>query len=171
MHWRRFFNQGLSRLAARWPALHHRLVDSFTPIESQGIPWTPLGKPLRRCKLALVTTAGVHHLRQPPFDMSDKSGDPSFRVLDNATIENDYTITHDYYDHRDARQDLNIVFPLARLREMKMAGCIGALARKHFGFMGHIDGPHVRTLVNETAPRVAHLLQKEGVDAVLLTPA
>ena len=84
---------------------------------------------------------------------------------------NTYTITHDYYDHSDARQDLNIVFPLTRLKEMKAAGCIGATSNRHISFMGHIQGPHTWTLINETAPAAADLLKKEGVDAVLLTPA
>jgi D-proline reductase (dithiol) PrdB len=103
--------------------------------------------------------------------MTDADGDPSFRLLEGGTIENDYTITHDYYDHADARRDLNVVFPLGRLKEMQSAGCIGETAPRHISFMGHIDGPHVRTLVDETAPAAAQRLKQDGVDAVLLTPA
>ncbi len=171
MFFRRIFNKGLSRLAARWPALTRRLIASFDPLESGDIPWAEFDKPLSQCKLALVTTAGVHHRNQKPFNMSDKSGDPSFRILDGDAIESDYTITHDYYDHRDALRDLNIVLPLARLKEMRAAGCIGALAGRHYSFMGHIDGDHVQTLVRQTAPQVAALLREDAVDAVLLTPA
>jgi len=140
-------------------------------MESDEIPWAEVAKPIDNSKFAIVTTAGVHHREQPSFDMADSNGDPSFRILDAETIESDYTITHDYYDHKDARQDLNVVFPLARLKEMHDAGCIGAVAQRHLSFMGHIDGPHVRTLMNETAPKAADLLKKDGVDAVLLTPA
>jgi D-proline reductase (dithiol) PrdB len=171
MLFRRFFNKSLARLSTRWPALARRLVESYKPMESRGIPWTPLQKPLKQANLALVTTAGVHHSGQAAFNMADKNGDPSFRILEGALIEKDYTITHDYYDHRDAGQDLNIVFPLARLREMQAAGCIGALSSRHYGFMGHIDGAHIQTLVNDTAPQVARQLLKDAVDAVLLTPA
>src|SRR3972149_4587062 len=49
-------------LAERW-ARGHRFV------EGQGIPWAPLGKPLRESCIAMVTTAGVHLTSQPPFDM------------------------------------------------------------------------------------------------------
>jgi D-proline reductase (dithiol) PrdB len=37
--------------------------------------------------------------------------------------------------------------------------------------MGHIDGPHVRTLVERSAPDVARRLRGDGADAVVLTPA
>jgi len=168
---KRSIHRGLSFLAARIPALASRLVEAFQPLEFDDTPWAEVSKPLKESNLAIVTTAGVHHQDQQPFEMADNNGDPSFRVLDADTIENDYTITHDYYDHSDARQDLNIVFPITRLKEMKAAGCIGAAAKRHISFMGHIDGPNIRTLIDETAPAAANLLKKEGVDAVLLTPA
>lgn len=171
MAMKRIFHQSIARLAAGWPALSERLVASFSPIECTTIPWCPVTKPLEQSKIALVTTAGVHHKDQQPFDMADPMGDPTFRVIDAGTITGDYTITHDYYDHRDADRDLNIVFPIERLEELHAIGRIGGLSDIHFSFMGHIDGRHVETLVNRTAPQVARILKELQVDAVLLTPA
>jgi hypothetical protein len=37
--------------------------------------------------------------------------------------------------------------------------------------MGHIDGPHLPTLVAETAPEIARRLLAAQVDYVLLVPA
>jgi hypothetical protein len=37
--------------------------------------------------------------------------------------------------------------------------------------MDHIDGAHVRTLVERTAPDVARRLRGDGAEAVVLTPA
>jgi len=91
--------------------------------------------------------------------------------LNGLSIADDYTITHDYYDHRDADRDLNIVFPITRLKEMQRAGYIGSVSDMHFSFMGHIDGHHVGTLVNRTAPQVVRILKDLKVDVVLLTPA
>jgi len=104
-------HQGLARLASKWPYWSDRLTTSFDPLESEEIPWAEVSKPLNQSKIAVVTTAGVHHRCQPKFIMTDRYGDPSFRILDAATIQHDYTITHDYYDHRDAERDLNVVFP------------------------------------------------------------
>lgn len=102
--------------------------------------------------------------------MADSHGDPSFRVIPADTARDQLMITHDYYDHRDAEADLNILYPLALLRELAAAGRIGAVA-SGYGFMGHIEPPHVETLLHKTAPQVAGMLRQEQVDAVLLTPA
>jgi D-proline reductase (dithiol) PrdB len=120
--------------------------------------------------VAVVTTAGVHHRGQRPFDMEDPDGDPSYRKIDMTKPLSDLMITHDYYDHADADRDLNIVFPAERLRELEAEGVVGKLSHTHYGFMGHIDGRHIHTLVSETAPEVAGLLRAQGVDAVLLVP-
>jgi len=77
----------------------------------------------------------------------------------------------DYYDHRDAERDLNIVFPIQRLKDMQAADLIRSVSEMHFSFMGHIIGRHAEMLVNRTAPQVAKILQQLNVDAVLLTPA
>ena len=168
----RFKNRLIARLATRFPALAQRLVDGYTPRQhNEESPWTRPGKPLRQSKLALVTTSGLHHRHQQPFNMKDSDGDPSFRVLDGTTIRGDFEITHDYYDHADARKDLNIIFPLERLQELVDEGAIGDLAASHYSFMGHITGEHIETLTRDTARAVADRLKADQVDLVLLTPA
>jgi D-proline reductase (dithiol) PrdB len=166
----RYKNRGIARLVTRFPSLSRRMTKAFTPIETRGVPWTPVNKALARCRVALVSTAGIHHRDQPPFDMNDPEGDPSFRAIDISRPGADLMITHDYYDHSDADRDINIVFPLRRLLELEQDGTIGEVAGTHYGFMGHILGGHVRTLLTETAPEVARRLTAEAVDAVLLIP-
>ena len=80
-------------------------------------------------------------------------------------------ITHNYYDHQDADQDIDVVFPIERLRELEADRLISQVARRHFSFMGHILGRHIEMLVNRTGPEVARMLKADGVDAVFLTPA
>ena len=171
-HFGRMKNQFLARLATRFPALAQRFVDGYQPQEIEGeIPWGEPVKPLRQAKVALVTTSGIHHRDQPPFDMSDTDGDPSYRELNAEKLFDDYQVTHDYYDHTDARKDPNIIFPLDRLRELVKEGIIGSLAQTHYSFMGHIDGRHIVTLVEKTAREIAGKLKADNVDLVLLTPA
>ncbi|MBI5902628.1 MAG: hypothetical protein HZB84_03970 [Deltaproteobacteria bacterium] len=167
----RLKNRILAKLLTRFPKLLDRIVAS-TPAAGVegGVPWTPVKKRLKDSTVALVTTAGVQLKGQPLFDMMDKDGDPTWRELPSDTPKEAYTITHDYYDHTDADRDINIVFPIDRLREMRDAGLIGGLARTNYGFMGHIDGPHMETLVKKTAPEVARRLRDDGVDVALLTP-
>ncbi|MGV7224214.1 MAG: glycine/sarcosine/betaine reductase selenoprotein B family protein [Nitrospinales bacterium] len=166
----RLKNKGIARLASSFPVIAKYLIASYTPLEFEDIPWAPIKKPLNQSKIALVTTAGIHHAGQKPFDMGDPEGDPSYRIIDANKIEKDFLITHDYYDHRNADKDLNIIFPITRLRELADAGIIGSIARNHFGFMGHITDSHLQNLIEKMAPEVATSLLKEHVDAVLMTP-
>lgn len=166
----RLRNRFIAKVLTRFPYFAHLFTASYQPEESRGIPWTPVEKPLHDSMVAVVTTAGVHRKCQMQFDMTDPNGDPTFREIDVTKPLIDLMITHDYYDHTDADRDMNIVFPIERLRELEKEGTIGKLADKHYGFMGHIVGPHIETLVSKTAPEVAELLKANGVDIVLLTP-
>ncbi len=168
----RLKNRFLARLVSWSPKLGRRFVEAYQPRENSGeIPWTKPAKPLRHARLALVTTSGIHHRDQHPFDMRDQEGDPSYRVLDSARLFDDFQITHDYYDHSDARKDPNIILPLDRLRELVTEGVLGSLSKTHYAFMGHIDGRHITTLVEKTAQEVAGRLKADHVDLVLLVPA
>ncbi|RMG00801.1 MAG: hypothetical protein D6726_10735 [Nitrospirae bacterium] len=167
---RRLKNRLIAKMVTRFPGLSERFVNSYTPWESDDIPWSAVGKELSSSRVAIVTTAGVHHKDQIPFDMTDPYGDPSFREIDSERPVESLMITHDYYDHSDADRDINIVFPIDRLREFETEGIIGEVSKRHYGFMGHIDGIHIPTLIEKTAPEVAGRLKSDGVDIVLLTP-
>ena len=123
-------------------------------------------KPLSECRLALVTTGGVHLPNQERFDIDDPVGDCSYREIPTDATE--LTWTHAY--HRpDEGADLDAVFPLWTLRALVEEGVVGELSPRHFSFMGAIHDP--TPLVEETAPEVAGKLVEDGVDAVLLTPS
>jgi D-proline reductase (dithiol) PrdB len=167
---RQRWSRAYGRLLTRVPALARRWGRGYDAVGGADVPLVGLGKPLSACRLALVTTGGVHLRAQRPFDMGDSRGDPSVRAIPADTPVEDLTITHDYYDHRDAERDLNILFPLALGRELVAMGALGGLGTG-YSFMGHIEPPHVATLLRRTAPEVARRLRREQVDAVLLTPA
>lgn len=161
----------MARLFTRFPSLVERWARSREFVTYTETPWSPFSKELKNARIALVTTAGVHLRSQPPFDMEDEEGDPSYREIPVSTPKNELKITHDYYDHEDADQDINLVFPIERLREFQSEGVIGESPARYFSFMGHILGRHIETLINQTGPAVARMLREDGVDAVFLTPA
>jgi D-proline reductase (dithiol) PrdB len=161
----------LAKLFTRFPALVHRWAKSHTFVVNVDTPWTPFSKKREQCRLSLVTTAGVHLKSQTPYNMEDKEGDPTFRAIPSNTSLSELMITHNYYDHRDADLDINIVLPVERLRELEVEGIIRARAPRYFAFMGHILGRHIDTLITRTGPEVAALLKKDGADVVFLTPA
>jgi len=166
----RLRNRLLGRVLTRFPFLSRPFITSFKPQESIEIPWAPVRKVLRDSTVALVTTTGVHHKTDKPFNMEDSQGDPTYRLIDGTESVSDLMITHDYYDHADADRDINIVFPLERLREFQQEGIIGRVAQKHYSFMGHILGVHIDALMSKTSPEVAGKLKADGVDIALLTP-
>jgi D-proline reductase (dithiol) PrdB len=171
MSFKTWKDRSIARIFIRFPALVERWAKSHDFIINVDSPWAPLRKDPKNSRIALVTTAGVHLRSQPPFDMEDREGDPTFREIPAETPIGDLMITHNYYDHQDADQDINVVLPMDRLRELEAEGAIGGIAPRHFSFMGHISGRHIDTLVNRTGPEVARMLKTDGVEAVFLTPA
>ena len=160
----------ITTLFSRFPFLAERWAESFEAVKSEEIPWTPFKKELSECKVALVTTAGVHLKGQIAFNMDDEEGDYTFREVPSAVKIDDIMITHKYYDHSDADRDINIVFPIERLRELSDTGEIKSVAPRHFGVMGYIVGSKLKQLIEKTAPDIARNLREDGVDIALLTP-
>ena len=133
-------------------------------------PWTPIKKKVAASRIALITTGGVHLTSQAPFDMLNPSGDASYREIPVDAPNEQLRISHNHYDHSDADRDVNIIFPLQRLLQLEQLGEIGSANRRHFSLMGHISGELIEVLVNETVPGIIAALEKDSVDAVLLTP-
>src|SRR3989338_6906260 len=100
----RLKNQILARLFTKFPFLVERWVEKAAPWKVEGIPWAPVTKPVKDCKIAIVTTAGVHLKNQKPFDMHDPHGDPNYREIPKDTPKEELMITHDYYDHKEKKK-------------------------------------------------------------------
>lgn len=133
------------------------------------IPWAPLVKPLHQCRVALVTTGGIHLKRQQPFDLSKDGYDWSYREIPANTPADDLMVTHNHYDHTHVDQDINFMLPLDRFRELAQEGVIEELAPRCFSFYGFIRDH--QALAATTAKEVAELLKADKVDAAFLTPA
>ena len=161
----------IARLFTRYPLLLNRWAQKARIVRFSETPWTSFTGDPAESRLALITTGGVHLKNQPPFDMKDRQGDPSFREIPADAKPADLSITHNYYDSRDAVLDVNTVFPLERVQLLEQFGEIGHVNHRHFSFMGHISNRHLDTLINETATDVAEKLKEDGVDIALLTPA
>ena len=171
LNFRKIKDQWVARMLVRFPSVFNHWARRADIVQFDQSPWTALTKDLDQCRLALITTGGVHLKSQPPFDMLDPAGDPSYREIPADIPAGELAITHNYYDHSDADKDVNIVFPIERVNDLMRTEDIGSVNARHFAFMGHITGPHLKTLIDETAPRVAAELKKDKVDIVILTPA
>ena len=138
----------------------------FPCMEHDDSPVAPMGKPLSQAKLALVTSAGLHLRGDQPFGR----GDSGFRVIPADADGKDVLMSHSSigFDHVPFYKDVNITFPIDRLREAQQQGQIGSLSQNYYSFMGAQRDPS--KILTDGAPEVAQRLLAEGVDAVLLTP-
>lgn len=134
------------------------------------VPWTPLRKLLRDCKVGIVSTAGLVLPEQAPFDEKVRGGDWSYRVIPSSTDVSTLIDTHrsETYDHTGVQSDPNLAFPLDRLHELAHDGRIGSVAERHLSFMGSITAPN--RLMKESAPAAAQTFVDDGVDVALLVP-
>jgi D-proline reductase (dithiol) PrdB len=132
------------------------------------VPFTPFDGSLAKANIAIVTAAGVHRREQEPFDIAEDLGDLTYRVMSDEVTTADLMVTHNHYDHSDADEDINVVFPIDVLRELADEGIIGGIARKHVGFMGYTM--RLKDMYEQTAPAIADEIDKGSrADIVLLT--
>ncbi|MFZ5824694.1 MAG: glycine/sarcosine/betaine reductase selenoprotein B family protein [Bacillota bacterium] len=132
------------------------------------VPYTPVTRKLSEMTIAIVSTAGVHLRDQEPFN---QEGDDTWRHLPGDLDTGNLVITHgapeEHYDRSQAQQDINVIFPLDRLRELQAEGFIGGVAERHWSLMGY--SLRLRKYYDETAPAVGKEVERSPVDAVLLT--
>ena len=114
---------------------------------------------------ALVTTAGLHDRDANAFEFADAT----FRPIDRHQDSNNLIMSHSSvnFDKSGFAEDLNVVFPIDRFKELERNGEIGSLADVHYSFMG---AGHLPEAYEESASQVVGLLKKDKVDAVFLTP-
>ena len=130
----------------------------------RAIPYTPFERDLSETTISLVSTAGVHLKTQTPYDVE---GDGSYRVIPSNSNVADLMITHDHYDHEAADQDINVVFPIKRLRELVTDGTIKGINTDFFGMMGYTL--KMKQVLEETGPEIARKIERSATDLVLLT--
>ena len=132
------------------------------------VPFTPFERELAKSRIAIVTAAGVHLREQEPFNIADELGDLSFRVIPPDARSSQLMVTHHHYDHSDADEDINVVFPIDVLRDLKEEGFIRDIARKHVGYMGYTM--QLKAMYEGTAPEIANEIDRGSrADVVLLT--
>ena len=141
---------------------HH--LDKIRDLPDFGPTPYVAGPPLNERRVAIVTTSGMHARGDRPFDI----GAADYRVIPGDTPAADLLMSHVSvnFDRSGFQEDINVVFPIDRLRELKADGVIGSISDFHYSFMGAAP---IRAL-EPRARALAALLKKDRVDAVLLTP-
>jgi D-proline reductase (dithiol) PrdB len=140
----------------------------MTTISRKCVPFTPFDMELSKATIAIVSAAGVHQKDQEAFNIADDLGDLSYRVMAQEIESSNLMVTHHHYEHEDADKDINTVFPIDILRQLKADGVIGDIARKHIGYMGYTM--RLKDMYEKTAVEIADEIDKGSrADAVILT--
>ena len=139
-------------------------------MELDDVPWTPLARDLSDSTVAIVTTAGLHLRDDKPFDRDHPGGESTYRVIPSDSdpaniVQSHFSIG---FDRTAIYRDINITFPIDRVRELVEQGKIGSLAPNHYSFMGALRDCTI--IAEQTGPEVAQRLKDEDVNLVFLTP-
>ena len=128
-------------------------------------PAFTLPKALHECRVAVVTSAALHH----PEDDDLAAQDTSFRVLDAQRRDVQLGHWSPNFDRSGFAADINVIWPIDRLEELAAQGVIGSVAPRHLAFAGNQD-ESMTSIRLDSGPQAAKLLQDDEVDVVVLTP-
>src|SRR5262245_2322428 len=150
----------------RLPQINRNNLLMLPVTVNDSAPFTVPAKPLSASRLAIVTTAGLHRRGDRPFG----PGDQTYRLFPSSTpaAEILQSQTSIGFDRAPIMRDINISFPIDRLRQLAERGEIGELAPYAYSFLG--AQREFRRIEAETAPEAARRLRDDGVDVALITP-
>ena len=104
-----------------------------------------------------------------PFDTAHPVGDYTFRrVPSDSEVEN-LEIHQLKYPTAGAEKDLNVIFPIERLRELVNEKIIGGLTENFFSFIGY--NMDAERLEQTLAEDIADAVEAEKAEAALMSPA
>lgn len=153
----------IPRITAQYSGLGY---GEYRWLESEEAPnWVPLSKPLSESKLGLICTGGIYSSGQTAFHFKD---DTTYRAIPTDADISELRATHFAYDLTDARQDINVVFPIQQLRSMIDENLLGSLSANAYTLMGGIYS--TRRVVEELIPALVDRVLADEVDVVLLVP-
>ena len=145
------------------PASTREAVAALACPPFPGTPWVAAA-PLARRTVAILTSAALHPRSELPF----APGSTEVRMLPASLPAADIVMSHISinYDRVGFARDINVAYPIDRLRELAAEGVIGRVAPVHFSVMGSTDP----TTMGATVDAIAARAKTEGIDAILLCP-
>jgi len=151
---------------ARIEDIYQPTRDNIVALECTSLEARPFvsGPPLKERRVAILTSAALVPRGAPPF----MPGSAEFRELPESLPTGDILMSHVSinYDRTGWQRDINVAYPIDRLRELAADGTIGSVADGHFSVMGSTDPK----LMEETADSISARMKRDRIDAVLFSP-
>jgi D-proline reductase (dithiol) PrdB len=122
------------------------------------------GPKLDQRRVAIVSSAALIHRGDKPFPF----GSGEYRAVPGSWDTKDILISHVSinFDRAGYQRDINVVYPIDRLRDLAAEGTIASVADTHFTVMGSTDP----AAMVESADGIAAALKADRVNAVVLCP-
>ena len=138
------------------------LADLNCPHYADTAPTTPVVASQRH--VAIVSTAGFIVRGERPM-LSSETG---YRAIAATVDDSDILCSHvsTNFDRTGFQQDLNVMLPRDRLRELEQQGVIGKAADTHYAFMGATSPEKLEDKARELGRSMLAL----GVNTVVLAP-
>jgi D-proline reductase (dithiol) PrdB len=126
---------------------------------------TPLRKPIAETTIGLFASCGA---QLPEDPILGETEDISFRLIPRDTPMSRLMVAHKTKVRKWAVEDLNVAFPLERMRELESEGRYRRLAHTAVSMVGSIQ--RYTELVEQTVPAIKQIYDSQGVDLVFLFP-
>lgn len=138
------------------------IADLNCPRYADTPPTTPLAAAQRH--VAIVSTAGFIVRGERPM-LSSETG---YRAIAASVDDGDILCSHvsTNFDRSGFQQDLNVMLPRDRLRELEEQAVIGKAADTHYAFMGATSPEKLEDKARELGRSMLAL----GVNTVVLAP-
>jgi len=138
------------------------IADLNCPRYTDTPPTTPVAAAQRH--VAIVSTAGFIVRGERPM-LSSETG---YRAISAAVDDSDILCSHvsTNFDRTGFQQDLNVMLPRDRLRELEQQAVIGKAADTHYAFMGATNPEKLEDKARELGRSMLAL----GVNTVVLAP-
>lgn len=127
--------------------------------------WQPVVPPLASARIALLTSAAIRTVDQPPFVPPN---DATYRAIPAEPHATDLVMDHKSPLGTYPRRDPEVVFPRAALKALAEPGVIGSVAGTHFSFSGATRNHH--GVENNLARGLARELMKQAINLAVLIP-
>ena len=115
-------------------------------------------------RVAIVSSAALIRRGDAPFPF----GSGEYRAVPSGWANDEILMSHVSINHDRSgfQRDLNVIFPIDRLRELAAEGVIGSVAATHYSVMGSTDP----AAMVASADGIAATLHADGCNAVVLSP-
>ena len=132
------------------------------PVYADTSPVTPVAAAERH--VAIVSSAGFILRGERPM-LANETG---YRAIPSSADDGDVLCSHvsTNFDRSGFQQDLNVMLPRDRLRELEQQGEIGKAADTHYAFMGATSPEKMEDKAREAGCSMLAL----GVNTVVLAP-